>query len=198
MLVYVSGGAKNGKSTFAQDLAVRLSGQGPLYYIATMVAKDEEDELRIARHVADRAGLGFTTLERGQDIIGLLADPGIPTGPAPIGNADPAGVFLLDSVTALLSNVMFYQREDGSFGFDEEAGEKVAQDLLAFADRVGGAGGSAVFVSDYLFSDARVFDAWTETYRRALAYVDRRLATRCDGVCEVTFGNIIWQKGGEA
>ena len=190
MLVFVSGGAKNGKSTFAQDLAVRLAGTGPerrpLYYIATMIAKDEEDERRIARHVADRAGLGFTTLERGQDIAGLLE-------PAA---ADPAGVFLLDSVTALLSNTMFaWDPASGEFALDQEAGEKTAADLLAFAEGVAAAGGSAVFVSDHIYSDARAFDTWTESYRRALADVDRRLAARCDGVCEVTYGIVTWHKG---
>ena len=69
MIVFVSGGAKNGKSGFAQDLAVKLAGGGKRYYVATMIPVDEEDHQRIRRHVADRAGLGFETIECGGDIL---------------------------------------------------------------------------------------------------------------------------------
>ena len=54
MIAFVSGGAKNGKSGFAQDLAVKLAGGGKRYYVATMIPVDEEDRARIRRHVADR------------------------------------------------------------------------------------------------------------------------------------------------
>ena len=37
MIVFVSGGAKNGKSGFAQDLAVQLANGGKRYYVATMI-----------------------------------------------------------------------------------------------------------------------------------------------------------------
>ena len=94
MIVFVSGGAKNGKSGFAQNLAVKLADGGKRYYVATMIPVDEEDRERIRRHVADRAGLGFETIECGGDILSCL-------------NYDKNGSFLLDSVTALLQNVMF-------------------------------------------------------------------------------------------
>lgn len=53
MTIFLSGGAKNGKSTLAQELAVKLSGAGKRYYVATMIPTDEEDLARIRRHVAD-------------------------------------------------------------------------------------------------------------------------------------------------
>ena len=37
MTIFLSGGAKNGKSTLAQELAVKLSGAGKRYYVATMI-----------------------------------------------------------------------------------------------------------------------------------------------------------------
>ena len=72
MIVFISGGAKNGKSSFAQDLAVRLARGGKRYYIATMIPCDEEDRDRIRHHIADRDGLGFETLEQGRDIARCL------------------------------------------------------------------------------------------------------------------------------
>ena len=70
MTIFLSGGCKNGKSTLAQHAAKKLAGDGPLYYIATMIPHDEEDEARIRRHVAERDGMGFITLEQGTDILG--------------------------------------------------------------------------------------------------------------------------------
>ena len=173
MTYYISGGCKNGKSMLAQRLCRTIAGDGPLYYVATMIPHDEEDRARIRRHIADRKGWGFQTLEQGRDL------------PACLDRADPEGTFLLDSVTALLGNEMFPPE-----GFDPDCGEKVAADLTAFIRRVK----NAVLVSDFIFSDAERYDEWTETYRRALARVDR-IALECDNVIEVCMGHRIIHKG---
>ena len=144
--------------------------------------------------MSERAGWGFETLERGTDLMGLLGPAeseaadlgqgdavgqGQPVGPGPV---DPRGAFLLDSVTALLSNEMF----DEQGRFDKGAAERVAKDCTAFAK----ATGNTVFVSDYIYGDAERYDALTEEYRRALATVDRELAKVCDQVIEVSAGLI--------
>ena len=72
MIVFITGGAKNGKSSYAQELAVRLAAGGKHYYIATMIPVDEEDRERIRRHTADRDGMGFETVEQGTHILGCL------------------------------------------------------------------------------------------------------------------------------
>ena len=53
-----------------------------------------------------------------------------------------------------------------------------------------------VIVSDYIYSDAILYDELTDAYRR-LAYIDRTLAAVCDVVLEVAFGSITLHKGGE-
>lgn len=172
MNILVSGGSKNGKSLYAQKAAREMSEQldVPLYYIATMIPRDGEDEVRIKRHIEERRGWGFTTLEQGTEITGLLHRDDV----------EKNGVFLLDSVTALLSNEMF--REDGSV--DEEAGARVASDLEEFAAKTG----NTVFVSDYIYGDAEDYNELTEHYRRSLAGADRALAACCDTVMEISFG----------
>ena len=65
MIVLITGGAKNGKSSLAQNLAVKLAEGGKRYYIATMIPSDQEDRERIRRHIADRDGMGFETVEQG-------------------------------------------------------------------------------------------------------------------------------------
>ena len=81
MKIFFSGGCKNGKSTLAERSIKALAGDGPLYYIATMIPHDEEDRERIRRHVASRAGMGFETLEQGRNVLAryqyLLREHGI-------------------------------------------------------------------------------------------------------------------------
>lgn len=220
MNILISGGAKNGKSYYAQHLARQMALQEihpdpaakagrdglahpeqdrlltrplvrPLYYVATMIPRDEEDRARIRRHLREREGWGFETLERGTDLMGLLGTgpAGADNGSSPAGDVsgglpgpNPAGVFLLDSVTALLSNEMF--APDGTM--DPQAPARVAKDCAAFAK----ATGNTVFVSDYIYGDAERYDTMTEDYRRGLALVDRTLARVCDRVIEVSAGLI--------
>ena len=100
MRALLLGGSKSGKSNAAQRLAVALAAGNPRYYWATMEPVDEEDLARVQRHLEDRAGLGFQTVERGTDLPGALA------------LLDPRGTVLLDSVTALLANEMFQKEMD--------------------------------------------------------------------------------------
>lgn len=177
MNVFISGGCKNGKSLFAQRITKEMAQEHgkKLYYVATMIPTDDEDQARIARHIDERDGWGYETLEQGRDICQCLTE-----------GVDTDGVFLLDSVTALLSNEMFLP--DGRCNF--EAGKKVAEELLAFAAQTG----CTVFVSDYIYSDARILDPYTENYREALAYVDKALARVCDQVVEVAYGHTYYYK----
>lgn len=179
MNVFISGGCKNGKSMYAQKFAREMAEKqgGKLYYLATMIPGDDEDHARIKRHIEERRGWGFETLEQGRNILGALTE-----------DVDTGGAFLLDSVTALLSNEMFLP---GGV-FDEHAGERVARDLTEFAEKTG----NTVFVSDYIYSDSIIFDEYTESYRKGLAFVDRTLAGICDRVIEVAYGQI-FTYGGE-
>ena len=182
MNVLISGGCKNGKSMYAQQIASELAACGPLYYIATMIPRDEEDRARIRRHLKERKGWGFATIEQGRNIAGLIGREDV----------DLAGSFLLDSVTAVLENEMYpvalKEGKPAFLGEDQEAPERVRQELTAFALAVKKAGGSVVFVSDGIYGDMNGYSQSTERYRKALAEADRALAEVCDRVTEVTCG----------
>jgi adenosylcobinamide kinase/adenosylcobinamide-phosphate guanylyltransferase len=177
MTILLSGGNKNGKSGYAQDIAVKLADGGKLYYVATMIPYDDEDRARVARHIENRAGMGFETLEAGRNIQNIF------------DAADENGTFLIDSTTALLLNEMY---PDSHFEqADSEAASRCISGLLEVASRAG----NAVFVSDYIYSDAARYDDFTEEYRRSLASIDRALARTCGTVIEVCAGNLIVHKG---
>lgn len=175
MLIFIAGGAKSGKSHYAQDVTVALGGKH--YYIATLVPVDKEDEHRIEAHLRDRAGLGFETVEAPTNLPGLL------------GAVDETAAFLLDSTTALYMNELFPDHD--SWLPDESAAERTAKGILEFASRVS----NLVVVSDCIYSDAVQYDPVTEIYRKGLAYIDREIAKAADTVIEMNFGNITLHKG---
>lgn len=177
MTALIVGGSKSGKSSLAQEIAVSLAGTGPLYYLATMVPRDGEDRARIARHLEDRAGLGFVTVEQGKNLPGCLA------------RANREGTFLLDSVTALLTNEFFPPEKD--YAPDYTAGQRVGDDILSLARQVR----HLVVVADDLFRDAARYDGTTESYRQALGGILCRLAEEAELVVEMTMGNPVVHKG---
>ena len=177
MTYFISGGAKCGKSSLAQDLSVALSKGGKHYYVATLITSGREDDDRIKKHLADRDGMGFETVECFRNVLDCLQ------------TADKSGAFLVDSVTSLIQNSLFPVEKN--YEMDLAGANRCADELIEFAKTVR----HAVFVSDYIYSDAEVFSESTEQYRKCLADIDRRLAKVCDTVVEVSAGQLIIHKG---
>ena len=177
MTVLITGGARNGKSDYAQELAVALAQGDRHYYVATMIPMDGEDRKRIEKHLDSRAGMGFETIECGRHILNCLEQ------------AERDKTFLLDSTTALLTNEIFPPEKN--YEMDLEAAERCAEELAVFVRSVG----NAVIVSDAIYADAMRYDEGTEIYRRCLANIDRILARECDVVIEFCAGNRIIHKG---
>ena len=177
MTILLSGGSKSGKSLFAQELTLRLANGGRRYYVATMIPADDEDRTRIRRHLAEREGMGFETIECGRELLACLQA------------ADRNAAFLLDSTTALLMNALF--PNPAACDMDENAAARCADELVVFSRSVR----HAVIVSDYLYADAARYDGSTEVFRKALAHIDRKLAAVCDVVIEAAAGNFMLRKG---
>jgi adenosylcobinamide kinase / adenosylcobinamide-phosphate guanylyltransferase len=93
----VLGGARSGKSVFAEQL-VGVSGLARIY-LATATAEDDEMRSRI-RHHRDRRGDGWVTVEEPMALVDAL------TREATRGRA-----VLVDCLTLWLSNLMFRERD---------------------------------------------------------------------------------------
>ncbi|WP_334175605.1 bifunctional adenosylcobinamide kinase/adenosylcobinamide-phosphate guanylyltransferase [Pseudoxanthobacter sp.] len=96
-VVLVTGGARSGKSAFAEELS-RRSGRERVY-LATAEAGDDEMARRIARHRADR-GAGWHTVEAPLALAQAIA-----------AEARPGRVVLVDCLTLWLSNLMMAERD---------------------------------------------------------------------------------------
>ena len=176
MKIYISGGAKNGKTALAQKLACEIAKDGRRVYLATMIPKDDEDRARIEKHIAERRGLGFETAEEGRDILSVL------------GRYGNDCVYLIDSITALLENTLYPLS-----GFSDNPKvefKKLLDDLCEFCDRAE----NVIFVSDYIFSEYRAYSHETYFYMKSLAAIDKTLCKKCDKVIEMSGGNIIYAR----
>lgn len=95
-LVLVTGGARAGKSAFAQGYALALA-EGPVSFIATAQALDEEMGERIRRHRGERPS-SWQTIEESLEVPSVLVQA-------------PHPVVLLDCLTLWVSNLMLAGRD---------------------------------------------------------------------------------------
>jgi adenosylcobinamide kinase / adenosylcobinamide-phosphate guanylyltransferase len=89
-IVLVTGGARSGKSRFAEARVRELQPSAPWLYFATAEPFDDELRARIARHQAAR-GEGWRTVEAPRELASAIAGA-------------PAHAALVDCVTVWLSN----------------------------------------------------------------------------------------------
>lgn len=92
----VLGGARSGKSTYAEKL---VDGMGPGIYLATAEAGDGEMTERI-RHHQQRRGPRWTTVEEPLDLVSALRR-----------HTAPGRAVLVDCLTLWLSNLMGADRD---------------------------------------------------------------------------------------
>jgi adenosylcobinamide kinase/adenosylcobinamide-phosphate guanylyltransferase len=109
----VLGGARSGKSAFAQASAEALAAEsgGRLVMVATAQAFDSEMAERIHRHREDR-GSAWTTLEAPLDLAGALDG---------LGAGD---VVVVDCLTLWVSNLMLDDRDVAAAAAELTAGVK--------------------------------------------------------------------------
>jgi adenosylcobinamide kinase/adenosylcobinamide-phosphate guanylyltransferase len=166
-LTLVLGGARSGKSRFAESLIA--SEPPPWIYVATAEALDDEMAQRIAEHRARREGR-WRTIEAPRDVAAALA--GVPAGAA----------VLLDCVTLWLSNVLL-------------AGVDVEAEIARLDDALMRMRGKAVLVANEVGFGIVPDNALARRFRDLQGVLNQRLATRADRVVLVVAGLPLVVKG---
>ena len=101
-LILILGGARSGKSHFAQQLAQACSDEEhrSVVYIATAEAGDEHMRQRIERHRRGRPS-GWETVEAPQNVAAAIGAAG-----------DSAAAIIVDCLTLWISNQLLAGGED--------------------------------------------------------------------------------------
>ncbi len=170
MIALVLGGARSGKSRYAQEVARRLS-DAPVM-LATSRVVDADHAERIARHKADR-GPEWTTLEE----------------PKAIARADLDGrVVVVDCVTLWLTNFF------ADAGWDETRAHQAAREELARAFAVRA---TWIFVSNELGMAPHAATRAARQFVDVQGFVNQEIAARADAVALMVAGLPVAVKGGD-
>ncbi|PLX92881.1 MAG: bifunctional adenosylcobinamide kinase/adenosylcobinamide-phosphate guanylyltransferase [Desulfuromonas sp.] len=164
-LIYVTGGARSGKSRFAQQLAEQQPGD--LLYIAPAQVLDPEMADRVEQHRLAR-GERWTLLEEPLQLAERLAQI-----------ADGKSALLLDCVTIWLSNLFFH--------FDEEQ-ELIIAAVERLTSLVDSLPAPLYMVSNEVGSGIVPENAMARSFRDLAGAVNQQLATAADEAWLVVSG----------
>lgn len=161
-LILILGGARSGKSAYAERLAHERGGA--VLFVATATAGDAEMAQRIAAHRADRPA-AWQTLE---------APTGVASAVAITNSA--ADTILLDCVTLLVSNLLLAHE-----AADEAAiGQAIDAEIAALLARIDATAATWIAVSNEVGMGLVPPYPLGRAYRDLLGRVNARLATRAD------------------
>lgn len=172
-LILILGGARSGKSTFAERLAA--SARSSVAFIATATASDGEMRERIARHRASRPA-HWQTLEEPLNL------------PAAVSRAaELADVLLLDCMTLWLTNWLLQQhgthdaeQVTASMLFSEDVHKEV--DALLSVVKALGPEKTLIIVSNEVGLGIVPAYPLGRLYRDTLGHVNQQLARAADRV----------------
>lgn len=167
--VLVLGGARSGKTAFAEQLAIR-SGTRPAY-LATAEALDAEMRDRVASHQASRAAQ-FSTIEEPLALSDAL-----------IAAAEKHDVILVDCLTLWITNLLV-ANEDVALAVSE-LGATLVQLKTA----------KVILVSNEVGLGIVPDNAMARTFRDLTGAAHQRLAEICDDVYFVAAGLPMTLKG---
>jgi adenosylcobinamide kinase/adenosylcobinamide-phosphate guanylyltransferase len=159
--VLVIGGARSGKSAYAQALAENCAPER--LYLATGSAGDDEMAARIARHRSER-GAGWSTREEPLALAAALQ-----------AEARKGRVVLVDCLTFWLSNCLF-------------AGRDLAHESDALCRALGALEGPVVIVSNEVGAGIVPDTRLGRDFRDWQGRLNQNVARVCDTVMAVTAG----------
>lgn len=162
-LTLVLGGARSGKSRFAEKLAAD-SGRQKMY-LATSQALDDEMVKRIEKHRQDR-GDGWKLLEEPLELASSLGD---------YSQADK--VILVDCLTLWLSNLMMANRDV------EKMSDVLTDTLHGFSDT-----SQVILVSNEVGQGIVPIEKMSRDFRDHAGRLHQKLAQVCGHVWFVTAG----------
>ncbi|WP_336974640.1 bifunctional adenosylcobinamide kinase/adenosylcobinamide-phosphate guanylyltransferase [Sphingobium aromaticiconvertens] len=165
--LFVLGGARSGKSRYAQARAEASAGK--LIFIATAQAFDAEMTDRIVQHRADR-GERWSTVEAPLDLAGAIA-----------AHDAPDTLLLVDCLTLWASNLMFDERD-------------IAYETENLGSAIGGARGGIILVANEVGLGIVPDNALARRFRDVAGSINQAVAAAADEAVMMFAGLPLWLK----
>ncbi|MCL6572561.1 MAG: bifunctional adenosylcobinamide kinase/adenosylcobinamide-phosphate guanylyltransferase [Bacillus sp. (in: Bacteria)] len=182
-LIFITGGVRSGKSSFAERKAVEIASNtgGKLIYLATGVPSDSEMKDRIEKHQRDRkVGTSYwKTIEQSVQ-IGKLVD-----------DFNDQDIILLDCVTTLLNNELFSCKQTWDMSFLETVKENIITGITSIKNRAG----TIIVVSNEVLNESLLGTEILFLYGRILGQIHQHLVNEADQAFLVEAGIPIVMKG---
>jgi adenosylcobinamide kinase / adenosylcobinamide-phosphate guanylyltransferase len=166
-ITLITGGARSGKSRYAENLITALPP--PWVYLATAEAGDAEMAARIAEH-QKRRGANWTIVEAPHELVGAFS------------HIDEAAPVLVDCLTLWLSNRLL---ADGNLEKETES----------VADAVAHRSGPVVLVTNEVGSGIVPDNALARRFRDTQGRLNQRMAVLADRVVLMVAGLPLVLKG---
>ena len=163
--ILITGGARSGKSHFAQELALR-SGK-PVLFVATAVAGDEEMQHRIEEHKRARPA-DWCILEVTTHIGSQIEQ-----------KSAGAQVVIVDCVTLLVNNIFSQYSEQADASLVEK---EVTSEIGELVECINHVEANFIIVSNEVGTGLVPADRMSRLYRDLLGKANQLLAQRADEV----------------
>jgi adenosylcobinamide kinase/adenosylcobinamide-phosphate guanylyltransferase len=161
-LILILGGARSGKSAYAERLARERGGE--VLFVATATAGDDDMARRIAAHRADRPA-AWRTLEAPDGIAGRVA-----------AAHDMAPTIILDCLTLLTSNILLAHEAAG----EEAVARALDAEIDALLARIASDSATWIIVSNEVGMGLVPPYPLGRAYRDLLGRINARVAARAD------------------
>lgn len=132
MITLITGGARSGKSSFAESL---YKDKKDVVYIATSKVSDKEMEERVKLHKESRP-CEWRTYEGNYDLVNCIGEE---------------GDYLLDCITVLTSNIMFDLSKDEEYidyKLQSEIEDRILSEVKSLIDEIESKGYNLVLVTN--------------------------------------------------
>jgi adenosylcobinamide kinase/adenosylcobinamide-phosphate guanylyltransferase len=178
-MTFILGGARSGKSRFAQEFAAKLRKR--VLFVATCEPLDEEMNARIKAHQRSRPR-NWKTLEAPTDVAKTMK-----------GKIGDAEVVIIDCMTLLVSNLMEIEEPDA-----KTLEKKVTDELENLVAFVRTSKAHFIIVSNEVGQGLVPPYPAGRVYRDALGMVNQMLARHADEVYFMVAGIPILLKGAQS
>ncbi|NLL81324.1 MAG: bifunctional adenosylcobinamide kinase/adenosylcobinamide-phosphate guanylyltransferase [Tissierellia bacterium] len=172
MIYLITGGARSGKSTFAESL---FNEKNDVVYIATSRVSDEEMQERVNLHRDSRPSQ-WRTFEGNYNLVEAVGDE---------------QNYILDCITVLSSNIMYDISKDVEFvnyDMQKEIEDTITGEIESLIDKVKEKDGNLIIVTNEVGSSTVPDNHITRVFRDIQGRVNQRIALITDSVYLVCCG----------